>query len=77
MGAFREQTFTIDPSALSDKEKNKLMFDRYLNGEIDIETYKRSLDLLLHDKHREVDDKHIPNNWLGSYIWPGSYDMRI
>ena len=32
------------------------MFDRYLKGEIDIETYKRSLDLL-HGKHREADDK--------------------
>jgi hypothetical protein len=32
------------------------MLDRYLKGEIDIETYKRSLDLL-HGKHREFDDK--------------------
>ncbi len=53
---FERQTFTLDPSALSDKEKTRLMFDRYLKGEIDIETYKRSLDLL-HGKHREFDDK--------------------
>lgn len=53
---FEKQTLNIDTSSLCDKEKTKIMLDRFLKGEIDIETYKRSLDLL-HDKHREVDDK--------------------
>jgi hypothetical protein len=37
------------------------MLDRYLKGEIDIEIYKRSLDLL-HGKHREFDDKAYATN---------------
>jgi len=53
---FERQAFGIDTGMLSDKEKTKLMLDRFLKGEIDIETYKRSLDLL-HNKHQEFDDK--------------------
>lgn len=53
---FKRQAFSIDTNSLSDKEKTKLMLDRFLSGEIDIETYKRSLDLL-HKKHQEFDDK--------------------
>ncbi len=53
---FQKQALSSDTNALSDKEKTKLMLDRFLNGEIDIETYKRSLDLL-HKRHQEFDDK--------------------
>jgi hypothetical protein len=53
---FKRQAFSINVSALSDTEKTKLMCDWFLKGENDIETYKRSLDLL-HGKHHDFDDK--------------------
>ena len=46
---------TLDVKRLNDRDKTKLMLDRLLKGEIDIETYKRSLDLI-HGKHKGYGD---------------------
>ena len=52
---FKQLDSSIDIRRLNDKDKTKLMLDRFLKGEIDIETYKRSLDLI-HGKHKDFDD---------------------
>jgi hypothetical protein len=44
-----------DITKLPDKYKTKLMLDHFLSGEIDIATFKRSLDLM-YEKDRKPED---------------------
>jgi integrase/recombinase XerD len=41
--------------SLNDEEKTRVMLDRFLKGEIDLETYKQSMDLL----HKKEKDLHV------------------
>lgn len=43
---FKQITQSLNVDVRSIKDKSKLMPDRFLSGEIDIETLKRSLELL-------------------------------
>ncbi len=50
---FKDQELNVD--SLTNSEKARLLFDRFLKGEIDIETYKQGLDFL-HEKERRYDE---------------------
>ena len=40
--------------SLSNEDKTRVMLDRFLKGEVDLETYKQSMDLL-HKKDTDSD----------------------
>ena len=50
---FTQQTTPF--GSLNDEDKTRVMLDRFLKGEIDLETYKQSMDLL----HRKDKDSHV------------------
>jgi integrase/recombinase XerD len=51
---FKKISSEINIEDLSNEDKSKLMFDRYLNGEIDVDTLKRGLELL-HGKQKDFE----------------------
>ena len=68
-----------DVTKLPDKYQTKLMLDHFLNGEIDINTFKRILDLI-YEKDRKPEDMgyaYAIIMWFGQYHLTSGYDLAV